>query len=70
MARPAIQRQIAGVGLTKTAWCTPMRQVLRVIGVKFTKESFAKIVTKAVPVAELKAHISPTARQGDQSANQ
>ncbi|WP_394217154.1 hypothetical protein [Brachybacterium vulturis] len=51
VARPAIQRQIAGVALTKTAWYTPMKQVLRVIGVKLTKDSFAKAVTKAVPVA-------------------
>lgn len=51
IARPAIQRQVAGVALTKTAWYTPMKQVLRVIGVKLTKDSFAKAVTKAVPVA-------------------
>lgn len=51
IARPAIQRQIAGVALTKTAWYSPMKQVLRVIGVKLTKDSFAKAVTKAVPVA-------------------
>ncbi|GAA4528849.1 hypothetical protein GCM10023160_27190 [Brachybacterium paraconglomeratum] len=51
IARPAIQRQIAGVALTKTAWYTPMKQVLRVVGVKLTKDSFAKAVSKAVPVA-------------------
>lgn len=51
IARPAIQRQVAGVALTKTAWYTPMKQVLRVVGVKLTKDSFAKAVSKAVPVA-------------------
>lgn len=51
IARPAIQRQVAGVALTKTAWYTPMKHVLRVVGVKLTKDSFAKAVSKAVPVA-------------------
>ncbi|SLM88673.1 hypothetical protein FM110_02155 [Brachybacterium nesterenkovii] len=51
VARPAIQKQITGVALTKTAWFTPMKQVLRVIGTKLTKDSFAKTVTKVVPVA-------------------
>ncbi|MBM7500287.1 hypothetical protein JOD52_001127 [Brachybacterium muris] len=51
VARPAIQKQIAGVALTKTAWYTPMKQVLRVVGIKLTKDSFAKTVTKVVPVA-------------------
>lgn len=50
IARPAIQRQIAGVALTKTAWYTPMKQVLRVVGVKLTKDSFAKAISKTVPV--------------------
>lgn len=50
VARPAIQKKIAGVALTKTAWYTPMKQVLRVIGVKLTKDSFAKAVAKTVPV--------------------
>ena len=51
VARPALQKQITGVALTKTAWYTPMKQVLRVIGIKLTKDSFAKTVTKVVPVA-------------------
>lgn len=50
VARPAVQRQIAGVALTKTAWYTPMKQVLRVIGVHVTKDSFAKAASKIVPV--------------------
>ena len=51
IARPAMQKQIAGIALTKTAWYTPMKQVLKVVGVKLTKDSFAKTVTKVVPVA-------------------
>jgi hypothetical protein len=51
VARPAVQKQIAGIALTKTVWYTPMKQVLRVIGVKLTKDSFAKTVAKTVPVA-------------------
>lgn len=50
VAMPAVQKKIAGVALTKTAWYTPMKQVLRVIGVKLTKDSFAKAVSKSVPV--------------------
>ena len=51
VARPAIQKQISKQALTKTAWYGPMKQVLRMVGVKVTKDSFAKTVTKAVPVA-------------------
>ncbi|WAC66850.1 hypothetical protein OVA14_03510 [Agrococcus sp. SL85] len=50
VARPAVQRQIAGIALTKTAWYTPMKQILRVIGVQLTKDSFAKAASKVVPV--------------------
>ena len=39
VARPALQKQITGVALTKTAWYTPMKQVLRVIGIKLTIEA-------------------------------
>lgn len=51
VARPAIRKQITQQALTKTAWYGPMKQVLRLIGIKVTKDSFAKTVTKAVPVA-------------------
>lgn len=51
IARPALQEQIAKQALTKTAWYGPMKQTLRLIGVKMTKDSFAKGVTKIVPVA-------------------
>ena len=50
VARPAIHKQIAKQTLTKTAWYGPMKKVLSLIGVKVTKDSFAKTVTKAVPV--------------------
>lgn len=51
VARPAIQQQITKQALTKTVWYTPMKQTLKFIGIKLTKDSFAKAVTKAVPVA-------------------
>lgn len=51
VARPALQKQITKQALTKTAWYGPMKQVLKLIGIKVTKDSFAKTVTKAVPVA-------------------
>ncbi|WP_432940752.1 hypothetical protein ACQPXM_32295 [Kribbella sp. CA-253562] len=50
VARPAVQRKITGVALTKTAWYVPMKQTLRVVGVQVTKQSFAKTVSKVVPV--------------------
>lgn len=50
VARPAVQKKIASVALTKTAWYLPMKQTLRVIGVQVTKQSFAKTMSKVVPV--------------------
>lgn len=50
VARPAIQRQIAGQALTKTSWYLPMKQTLRLVGVQITKQSFAKATAKVVPV--------------------
>jgi hypothetical protein len=50
VARPAVQKKIASVALTKTAWYLPMKQILRAIGVHVTKQSFAKTVSKVVPV--------------------
>jgi hypothetical protein len=50
VARPAVQKKIASVALTKTAWYLPMKQTLRIIGVQVTKQSFAKTVSKVVPV--------------------
>ncbi|WP_155853235.1 hypothetical protein [Arthrobacter sp. H14] len=50
VARPAVQKKIAGVALTKTTWCLPMKQTLRILGVQVTKQSFAKTVSKIVPL--------------------
>lgn len=50
VARPAVQKKIASVALTKTAWYPLMKQTLRVIGVQVTKQSFARTVSKVVPV--------------------
>lgn len=50
VARPAIQKQIANRALTKTIWYQPMKHVLKLVGVKVTKQSFARTVTKAVPL--------------------
>ena len=51
IARPALQKQIAKQALTKTTWYPVVKQTLRLIGIKLTKDSFAKTVTKAVPIA-------------------
>ena len=50
VARPALQKQIAKQALTKTAWYGPMKQTLKLIGIKISKDSFAKGVTRTVPV--------------------
>lgn len=50
VAAPAIQKNIAKQALTKTVWYGPMKQTLRLIGVNVTKQSFAKSVSKVVPV--------------------
>ena len=48
IARPALQKQIAK--RTLTAWYGPMKQTLKLIGIKVSKDSFAKGVTRTVPV--------------------
>lgn len=50
IARPALQKQIAKRTLTKTAWYGPMKQVLKHVGIRISKDSFAKGVTRTVPV--------------------
>ncbi len=50
VARPAVQKKVANVALTKTAWYLPMKQTLKIIGVQVTKQSFARSVSKVVPV--------------------
>lgn len=51
VARPALQKQIAKQALTKTSWYPVTKKVLAMVGVKITKDSFAKGVTKFVPLA-------------------
>ncbi|STY68630.1 hypothetical protein [Micrococcus luteus] len=51
VAAPAIQKNVAGKALTKTVWYGPMKQTLRLVGIKVTKDSFAKAATKVVPLA-------------------
>ncbi|WPR66052.1 hypothetical protein SLW73_06950 [Glutamicibacter protophormiae] len=50
IAAPAVERNIARVALTKTIWYGPMKKTLRIIGINITKQSFAKSVSKVVPV--------------------
>ncbi|OKL47811.1 hypothetical protein BSR29_04280 [Boudabousia liubingyangii] len=50
IARPALQKHISKKALTKTVWYGPVKQTLKLVGVKITKDSFAKGVTKAVPL--------------------
>lgn len=50
VARPAVQKQVAKVALTKTVWYTPLKQVLRIVGIKLTKQTLASTVAKVVPV--------------------
>lgn len=51
VARPALQKQITQKALTQTAWYGPLKTTLKLIGVKVTKDSFARTVTKSVPLA-------------------
>ncbi len=51
VARPAIQKQIANQALMNRAWYPVVKQTLKLVGVKVTKDSFAKTVTKVVPLA-------------------
>lgn len=50
VARPALEKKIAKMALTKTAWYLPMKETLRVVGVQVTKQSLAGTVTKVVPL--------------------
>jgi len=50
VARPAVEKQVAKQALTKTSWYQPMKKTLAVIGLKVTKSSFGRTVSKAVPV--------------------
>jgi len=50
IARPALRKRIARQALTKTSWYPIIKKTLTLIGVKITKDSFARTVTKVVPV--------------------
>lgn len=50
VAQKSIARTIERQALTKTFFYTPMKSVLRVLGVNLTKQTFAKSVSKVVPV--------------------
>jgi hypothetical protein len=50
VARPPLQKQIANKALTKTAYYTPIKQILKKVGVEVNKQVFAKTVTKIVPL--------------------
>lgn len=47
---PAVNRNIAKQALTKTVWYVPMKKVLKIIGINVTKQSFARSVSKVVPI--------------------
>ncbi|MDO4443122.1 MAG: hypothetical protein Q4B69_04530, partial [Slackia sp.] len=49
-ARQGVQRTIQRQALTKTTFYPVMKQILKVIGIKLTKETFAKTASKVVPV--------------------
>lgn len=50
VAQKSIAKTIERQALTKTFFYTPMKKVLRVLGVNLTKQTFAKSVSKVVPV--------------------
>jgi hypothetical protein len=50
LVRPALQKQLAGKALTKTAYYPLVKQTLKRVGVEINKQVFAKTVTKVVPV--------------------
>ena len=50
VAQKSIAKTIERQALTKTFFYTPMKKVLRVLGVSLTKQTFAKGVSKVVPV--------------------
>ncbi len=50
VARPALQKQLASKALTHTAYYPVIKKTLHLVGVKITKQIFAKTVTKIVPV--------------------
>ena len=51
VAQSAVRKHIASKALTKTVWYPVVKQTLKIIGVTVTKDTFAKTVAKAVPIA-------------------
>lgn len=49
-AKVGVAKAIQKQALTKTFWYVPLKKILRVVGVKVTKESLAEAVAKGVPV--------------------
>ncbi len=47
---PSIEKRVATMALTKTAWYVPLKNTLRLIGVNITKQSVGKAAGKIVPV--------------------
>lgn len=47
---PSIEKRVAAMALTKTAWYVPLKNTLRLIGVNITKQSMGKAAGKIVPV--------------------
>lgn len=50
VARPALQKQLAGKALTKTAYYPLVKQTLKRVGAQINKQIFARTVTKVVPL--------------------
>lgn len=51
VTQPAVARQIATMGLSKTSFYPAIKQTLKRIGVKITTDSFGKSAAKLVPLA-------------------
>ncbi|MDO4538082.1 MAG: SHOCT domain-containing protein [Coriobacteriales bacterium] len=49
-AKISVAKTIEKQALTKTLWYNPMKKILRVVGVKVTKSSFAEVMSKGVPL--------------------
>lgn len=50
VAQQAVRKQVTNAALTKTAWYGPTKNVLKVVGVKITKETVGKGLSKAIPL--------------------
>lgn len=50
MASVNVGKKVAATALTKTAWYPILKKFLSAIGIKITKQTVGRVVTKAVPV--------------------